>query len=62
VIDLPWGRDPSTSLRAGKTAVSIVGSLDPEWLDAALEDTGDGLAARFLFVWPAPCPTARCAG
>src|SRR5713101_409384 len=55
-IGLPWGRDPSTSLRAGKTAVSIVGSLDPERLDAALEGTGDGLAARFLYVWPGPAP------
>ena len=55
-IGLPWGRDPSTSLRAGKTAVSIVGSLDPERLDAALLGTGDGLAARFLYVWPGPAP------
>jgi hypothetical protein len=47
-IGLPWGRD--------KTAVSIVGSLDPERLDAALESTGDGLAARFLYVWPGPAP------
>jgi hypothetical protein len=47
-IGLPWGRE--------KTAVSIVGSLDPERLDAALEGTGDGLAARFLYVWPGPAP------
>jgi Protein of unknown function (DUF3987) len=47
-IGFPWGRD--------KTAVSIVGSLDPERLDAALEGTGDGLAARFLYVWPGPAP------
>ena len=47
-IGLPWGRE--------KTAVSIVGSLDPERLDAALERTGDGLAARFLYVWPGPAP------
>jgi hypothetical protein len=47
-IGLPWGRDA--------TAVSIVGSLDPERLDAALEGTGDGLAARFLYVWPGPAP------
>jgi hypothetical protein len=47
-IGLPWGRD--------KTAVSIVGSLDPERLDAALEGTADGLAARFLYVWPGPAP------
>jgi Protein of unknown function (DUF3987) len=47
-IGFPWGRD--------KTAVSIVGSLDPEQLDAALEGTGDGLAARFLYVWPGPAP------
>src|SRR5882757_7935698 len=47
-IGLPWGRD--------KTAVSIVGSLDPERLDAALLGTGDGLAARFLYVWPGPAP------
>ena len=47
-IGLPWGRE--------KTAVSIVGSLDPERLDAALLGTGDGLAARFLYVWPGPAP------
>src|SRR5258705_452848 len=47
-IGFPWGRE--------KTAVSIVGSLDPERLDAALEGTGDGLAARFLYVWPGPAP------
>ena len=48
-IGLPWGR-------GDKTAVSIVGSLDPERLDAALLGTGDGLAARFLYVWPGPAP------
>src|SRR5258708_6388507 len=45
-IGFPWGRD--------KTAVSIVGSLDPARLDPALEGAGDGLAARFLYVWPRP--------
>jgi hypothetical protein len=45
----PWGR-------GDKPAVSIVGSLDPERLDAALLGTGDGLAARFLYVWPGPAP------
>jgi Protein of unknown function (DUF3987) len=48
-IGLPWGR-------GDKPAVSIVGSLDPERLDAALEGTGDGLAARFLYAWPGPAP------
>ena len=33
-----------------------MGSLDPERLEAALEGTGDGLAARFLYVWPGPAP------
>src|SRR4029077_3029790 len=47
-----WGRGGG---RDG-TAVSIVGSLDPERLEAALEGTGDGLAARFLYVWPGPAP------
>jgi hypothetical protein len=51
-IGFPWSRDKS----AVSTAVSIVGSLDPERLDAALEGTGDGLAARFLYVWPGPAP------
>ena len=51
-IGLPWSRDRS----AFSTAVSIVGSLDPERLEAALEGTGDGLAARFLYVWPGPAP------
>ena len=51
-IGFPWSRDKS----AISTAVSIVGSLDPERLDAALEGTGDGLAARFLYVWPGPAP------
>ncbi len=49
-IGFPWGRT------ATSTAVSIVGSLDPERLEAALEGTGDGLAARFLYVWPGPAP------
>ena len=48
-IGLPWGR-------GDRPAVSIVGSLDPERLDAALEGTGDGLAARFLYAWPGPAP------
>jgi hypothetical protein len=51
-IGFPWSRDKS----AVSTAVSIVGSLDPERLDAALEGAGDGLAARFLYVWPGPAP------
>ena len=51
-VGFPWSRDRSV---AG-TAVSIVGSLDPERLEAALEGTGDGLAARFLYVWPGPAP------
>src|SRR5712671_3389402 len=51
-IGFPWSRDKT----AASTAVSIVGSLDPERLDAALEGTGDGLAARFLYVWPGPAP------
>jgi hypothetical protein len=51
-IGFPWSRDKS----AVSTAVSIVGSLDPERLDAALLGAGDGLAARFLYVWPGPAP------
>ncbi len=51
-VGFPWNRDKT----AAGTAVSIVGSLDPERLDAALEGTGDGLAARFLYVWPGPAP------
>jgi len=51
-IGFPWTRDKAVV----GTAVSIVGSLDPERLDAALEGAGDGLAARFLYVWPGPAP------
>jgi hypothetical protein len=51
-IGFPWARDKA----AISTAVSIVGSLDPERLEQALEGTGDGLAARFLYVWPGPAP------
>jgi hypothetical protein len=51
-IGFPW----TSGKTAVSTAVSIVGSLDPERLDAALEGTGDGLAARFLYVWPGPAP------
>ena len=50
------GRDRPAVGPRRQTAVSIVGSLDPERLDAALEGTGDGLAARFLYVWPGPAP------
>ncbi|HEY2750555.1 DUF3987 domain-containing protein, partial [Phenylobacterium sp.] len=48
-IGPPWGR-------GDKPAFSIVGSLDPGRLEAALLGTGDGLAARFLYVWPGPAP------
>ena len=37
-------------------AVSIVGSLQPERLTEALQGTGDGMASRFLYAWPAPAP------
>jgi hypothetical protein len=55
-IGMPWCRDRSVAGPAVSPAVSIVGSLDPERLEAALEGTGDGLAARFLYVWPGPAP------
>ena len=52
-IGLPWGRD--------KTAVSIVGSLDPERLDVALEGPATALPRASSMPGPAPRPTARCA-
>ena len=47
-------RQPARSL--ARFAVSILETVRPERLKAALEAGDDGMAARFLFAWPGPQP------
>ena len=41
-------------LHIGRFPVSIVGSIQPDRITEALQGADDGMAARFLYVWPAP--------
>ncbi len=53
--DCDWEQGPfvdSWSARGG-LAISLIGSLHPETLAETLAGTSEGLAARFLFAWPA---------
>jgi hypothetical protein len=45
-----------TSIGPGSPALSLIGCLDPARLDAALNGSDDGRAARLLYAWPAPAP------
>ncbi|GEP55354.1 hypothetical protein RSO01_25200 [Reyranella soli] len=49
-------RSRSGPLSLKKFPVSIVGSIQPDRLAEALGGTDDGMAARFLYTWPAPAP------
>jgi len=54
-VDCDWEQGPfidSWSVRDG-LAISLIGSLHPETLAETLAGTSEGLAARFLFAWPA---------
>ena len=42
------------ALRLDRFALSVVGGLQPELLARTLGGVDDGLAARFLYAWPAP--------
>jgi hypothetical protein len=41
------------------TSLSIIGGLQPDKLREALSGSDDGLAARFVYVWPSPPPFRR---
>jgi hypothetical protein len=45
-------------LRIEHASLAIIGSMVPDRLREALADADDGLAERFLFVWPEPIPIA----
>jgi hypothetical protein len=46
-------------LRVPYASLAIVGSLQPDHLSKVFAGINDGLAARFLYVWPAPVPPRR---
>lgn len=37
-------------------SLAILGGMQPDRLREALAGSDDGFAARFLYIWPAPCP------
>jgi Protein of unknown function (DUF3987) len=43
-------------LRIERASLAIVGGIVPERLREVLADVDDGLAARFIFIWPEPAP------
>jgi hypothetical protein len=43
-------------IRIEHASLAIIGGMVPDRLREALADTDDGLAARFLYVWPEPIP------
>jgi hypothetical protein len=45
-------------LRIEHASLAIIGGIVPDRLRDALADADDGLAARFIFVWPEPAPIA----
>lgn len=56
VIDRKSTPEP---LRVPFNAMSIVGGIQPDKLDAITDGSDDGFAGRFLFVWPERPPFAR---
>ncbi len=46
-------------LRIPYASLAIVGSLQPDHLRRVFEGINDGLAARFIYVWPSPIPPQR---
>src|SRR6266436_9243309 len=46
-------------LRIPYASLAIVGSLQPDHLRKVFEGINDGLAARFIYVWPSPVPPQR---
>jgi hypothetical protein len=46
-------------LRVPYASLAIVGSLQPDHLRKVFAGINDGLAARFIYVWPSPVPPQR---
>jgi Protein of unknown function (DUF3987) len=46
-------------LRVPYASLAIVGSLQPDHLRKVFAGINDGLAARFIYVWPSPIPPQR---
>jgi hypothetical protein len=56
-------RTDKSPLRLERFPVSILATTPPDRLREVLEESDDGPAARFLYVWPGPqpyCPLANC--
>jgi Protein of unknown function (DUF3987) len=49
-------RTDKSSLRLERFPVSILATTPPDGLKGALEEGGEGPAARFLYAWPGPQP------
>jgi hypothetical protein len=59
---LLWRDDASSwfaDLAETATAMSVLGSMQPDHLMEALADGNDSFAARFLYTWPDPPPYCR---
>src|SRR5258708_10792594 len=46
-------------LRVPYASLAIVGSIQPDHLRKVFAGINDGLAARFIYVWPSPVPPER---
>jgi hypothetical protein len=49
-------KNKGVPLRIARTSLAIVGGMQPDKLRAALEGPDDGLAARLIYIDPAPAP------
>jgi Protein of unknown function (DUF3987) len=49
-------------VRIERTSLAILGGMQPDRLRETLAGADDGLAARFLYVWPEPVPIAPLDG
>jgi putative DNA primase/helicase len=48
------------SIRVPSLSIPVIGGIQPDKLQKALfNDTDDGLAARFMYVWPEPVPPRK---
>jgi hypothetical protein len=52
-------KDRENPVSCRYTSLAIIGGLQPDKLREALSGSDDGLAARFLYVWPSPPPFRR---
>jgi hypothetical protein len=52
-------RQAPADAQARRAPLSVVGSMRPDDLMAALADGNDSFAARFLYAWPDPPPYCR---